>query len=62
MWGERWVGQSVRFQSDNSAVVALLNSLRDWEQSIIVDSAKTKLRPCFLIAFVREKWSLGHTN
>ena len=26
IWGERWVGQSVRFQSDNSAVVALLNS------------------------------------
>ncbi len=27
--------------------------------SIIVDSAKMKLRPRFLICFVREKWSLA---
>ena len=35
IWGNEWSGQSVRFQSDNAAVVALLNSGSSKEASLM---------------------------
>ena len=35
VWGSHWQGLSIRFHSDNSAVVALLNSGSVWDDSLM---------------------------
>lgn len=35
LWGKRWQGQSVRFWSDNSAVVTLINSGSSRENTLM---------------------------